>query len=661
MKTKSPIVPRSFLMFAVLLCLVSLSSCSRACRSGPSTTENTNRPPTPSDSPAPDSNPPVDHQTVENEEPEEKETTTLAAQIRSSVRQIVEAVFLRGSPRPLRSGRSYGLRTGDRIRTNESGEAEVNLANCMTIYVLGASGLTLSACPGSGSGGAICSGAGTSIFNNQCRSRIKRIETDTAEINLEGTFLRVAYWPEKKRTIIDVHVGPVLVKERPNPNSPNPEPAVRVVEGCWCSPSDQCFVANVPSDKPRPCTDLTPENKAYLDRTKDKTVEVTTTTGIPIAPPPIVGGGGTQPVNPQPGNPQPGNLSVEYTLGFGNQPIGREVIKELPIENISALPLRFNGIHLDDLSTNFRLAGDTCLANQVELGQTCAILVAFRPLTLGTHKAFLNVADNAKGSPRRIAILGNGVLSPAWNPTVSPSNLDFGDQKLGATSDAKTAEVVRGAAPVGIPTLEGLAKDDFKIISNSCSSNSPICGIEVVFAPTVAGERRATLVIPAATVPTANAPRKIVELRGFGSGSISTNPPTTSPLLPSLTIADEKVCFTGFKVVDPNAVKVRKTKTLTLMNKGPGPLFVEKVTPSNDDFVVDSDTCTGQRVTEKCEINVGFTPRDTRIRSGSLSIYSNDPKAPVKEIPLAGRGKPRNWFVRGVQWLFRINQHDQCK
>jgi len=658
MKKRDLTSPHMLLMLSVLLGVVFLTSCSRGC-SGSHTPIVTSPSPVPMPqttvSPAPVESPTTDNLVKNDDELDEASPRTIVRQLMSSVRQLVSAVFrIRGSSRPLNPGRSYSLKSGDRIKTNDSGTAEVNIADCMTVYVYEASGLTLSTCPGFARGSAVCSNAGTSLFNNKCRSHIRKIETSTAEISLEGTWLRVAYWPEKKRTIIDVHEGPVQVRQFVDANGRTLGEPVEIKWGCWCAPSDRCFVPGVPTNGPRPCTDLTAENKSYLARTKDKAAEQANADNKPIAPEPRVGDGQVG-VSPY----------AISSLDFGEHQIGIQTIKDLSIENISSLPLKLNEVLVADSSGNFQMVSETCRAHQVELGNKCTISVAFKPQTTGQHEAILNILDNAKGSPRRIFLRGRA-LSPTWHALVGPTLLDFQDQPLGVPSGPRIVEVMNSDSPsakFGELAVDGAAKDDFKMVSNTCKDGVSICAIEVVFKPTAVGERKATLVIPARLAGSGDTPqKKAIELRGVGTTDAHNplSPGGTTPM-PHLAVADDKVCFKGHKVVDPDAVQIRKAETITIANKGDGPLVITRVTPSNDDFVVKSESCTGRRVTDKCEITVGFTPRDTRTRVGLLTISSNDAKTPVKEIPLAGRGKHRNWFIRGLQWVFRINQKDHCK
>lgn len=107
----------------------------------------------------------------------------------------------------------HDLRSGDRISTDGTGEAEVNIVNCMRVYVFKASRLVRAACPRSAyeSGSVTCAAAGTSLFNNSCGSRVV-IQTDTAEISLDGTYLSVTYLSAEQSTLVWVLKGQVEVR-----------------------------------------------------------------------------------------------------------------------------------------------------------------------------------------------------------------------------------------------------------------------------------------------------------------------------------------------------------------------------------------------------------------------------------------------------------------
>ncbi|HKO44668.1 MAG TPA: hypothetical protein VJU84_15420 [Pyrinomonadaceae bacterium] len=107
----------------------------------------------------------------------------------------------------------HDLRSGDRVATDANGEAELDITGCMRIYLYKASELMRAACPKSAyrSGSVTCAVAGTSLFNNSCGSRVV-IQTDAAEVVLDGTYLSVTYLPTEQLTLVWVLKGKVSVR-----------------------------------------------------------------------------------------------------------------------------------------------------------------------------------------------------------------------------------------------------------------------------------------------------------------------------------------------------------------------------------------------------------------------------------------------------------------
>lgn len=644
MKSKAPIALSRILTCVFLLSVVLLASCGRACNKPPHTGPGTGET-TPSVGESATPSPSPDRATEEAVDDSVTSSQSVAARIKSSVRQLVSTVFrIRGSSRPLTPDRTYPLKTGDRIKTDVRGTAEVNIAKCMTIYVFESSGLTMSTCPGFARGNAVCSSSGTSLFNNRCNSHIRKVETDTAEIKLEGTYFRVAYWPEKKRTIIDVHEGPVEVRQLLDADERKFDKPVKIREGCWCAPSDECFVAGVPSDGPQPCTKLTPENAAYLERTTEQTARRIVLDHTPIAPAPTI-----EMLEPNPNGPAPNDL-----IDFGLVEIGSQATRSLTITNISSLPLQFENVSVLDPIQYFGLGTNSC-TSQLRMGKTCKIEVTFKPIDFGVHRGSLKIADNAKWSPREVSLRGAGL---PWRlaTSIEPLKLEFELQTVGTTSRSQRIRISKISA-IAPPVFEGAGKNDFKVVSNNCVDESRSCEIEVAFEPVEPSNRNATLVISplkprAGTTP----PRIEVALHGEGTPK----PPDPPALPPKIEIPVKDVCFNAHKVVDPKSVEVRKSETVFVRNAGKRPLVISSIVPLKKEIVVESQDCIGKPVTEQCKITVGFTPQGTGMRYAKLAITSNDPEFPTTNMRFAGRGKSLNWFIRGLQWVFRINQGDKC-
>ncbi len=143
-------------------------------------------------------------------------------------------------PEPLNDNDWHDLNSGDRIATDASGEAEVNIQNCMRVFVFRDSQLRRSACPKvlSQTGNIYCAQAGTSLFNNSCGSKL-RIQTDSAELTLEGTYFSVTYLEAQELTLVWVLQGKVQVRPIVN-GEPSGEP-VEVADGQ--------FVITLPEEK----------------------------------------------------------------------------------------------------------------------------------------------------------------------------------------------------------------------------------------------------------------------------------------------------------------------------------------------------------------------------------------------------------------------------
>ena len=101
---------------------------------------------------------------------------------------------------------------------------------------------------------------------------------------------------------------------------------------------------------------------------------------------------------------------------------------------------------------------------------------------------------------------------------------------------------------------------------------------------------------------------------------------------------------------------------MVVTNKGVVSLTVSNVTVSPDDFTIVEDSCKGKDVAAagECHVTVGFTPRESQLREGTLTIIHDDKKASPSRIALRGVGKHRNIFVRAYEAIFKRTK-DPCK
>ena len=131
-------------------------------------------------------------------------------------------------------------------------------------------------------------------------------------------------------------------------------------------------------------------------------------------------------------------------------------------------------------------------------GKSCNMTIAFVAGPYYTQQtATLSVMDSAPGSPQMVALSAT-VINP--QATLSTNSLNFGNQKTGTPSTARTVTLKNtGATTLTINSVmvTGANPGDFPILSGCGSSltagNS--CSISVVFDPSLKTSRSATLTI----------------------------------------------------------------------------------------------------------------------------------------------------------------------
>lgn len=154
------------------------------------------------------------------------------------------------------------LETGHLISTDPQGEGSVRISDCMLIYLFQDSQLLKAACPKSDylAGNVTCSLEGTSVYNNQCAGQVV-IETESARIELLGTWLSVTYLPEDELTLVIVFEGDVQTQPVVNPDAQIVGPSVLVPEAhfWFTSPGVQTdTVAGLAAREPYPYDELRP-------------------------------------------------------------------------------------------------------------------------------------------------------------------------------------------------------------------------------------------------------------------------------------------------------------------------------------------------------------------------------------------------------------------
>jgi hypothetical protein len=125
------------------------------------------------------------------------------------------------------------LQNRDRIKTDKEGEGWLYLDDCPAIYLFQDSGLvkSINSKVSRESGNITSLLSGTAIWRNHCANKIAVLETDTAEIQLEGTWVKATYFPEQQLSIVAVFEGQAKVRPVINKGSQMLGDEVLVKEG----------------------------------------------------------------------------------------------------------------------------------------------------------------------------------------------------------------------------------------------------------------------------------------------------------------------------------------------------------------------------------------------------------------------------------------------
>ena len=147
------------------------------------------------------------------------------------------------------------------------------------------------------------------------------------------------------------------------------------------------------------------------------------------------------------------------------------------------------------VSGPFQLASGTTCGSSVAPGGNCSLSVVFDPNTLGLKSGLLSLNDSASSKPQVIELGGTGTTL-----TVSPSQLNFGSQKVGTYSPPQKVTVTNtGSTTINIMgiSLGGTNSTSYFEKSTCRSQLAPgaSCTIGVMFYPFFTGPTTALVLI----------------------------------------------------------------------------------------------------------------------------------------------------------------------
>jgi HYDIN/CFA65/VesB family protein/parallel beta helix pectate lyase-like protein len=242
-------------------------------------------------------------------------------------------------------------------------------------------------------------------------------------------------------------------------------------------------------------------------------------------------------------------------------------------------------------------------------GQSCTYSFIFKPIAPGLRTGTFSLQTNAGNVS--ISLSGTGLAAVA---SVSPQTLSFAGQILQTSSTAQTVTLANsGNLPLAIA---GITTNGDFAQSNNCGTSlaaGTACSINVTFTPTAIGNRSGNLAVAT------NAGSFSVSLSGFSATATATANPQSLAFGSELT----------------NVTSGAQAVTVTA---GINPLQISAISASGD-FAQTNNCGATLAPAISCSIRVTFTPSAPGLRSGVLTVNSNESSLAV---PLSGTGLVRD-------------------
>lgn len=263
---------------------------------------------------------------------------------------------------------------------------------------------------------------------------------------------------------------------------------------------------------------------------------------------------------------------------------------------------------------------DTCAGQTLAVNATCTIQIVFAPTAIGARSGQLTLYANIAGGQATVALNGTGTAPAAI--ILTPLALSFPATIVNQTTAAQIITIANTggtAATLQTPVILG-EPTDFRINANTCTATlapSTSCSISIVFTPTAAGARSATLSVTD-NLGTSSAATQTAQLSGTG------NAPATDTLTPlALSFAQQQIGTTS------------AAQQITLSNTGGVALTLIAASISPGDFSVVNACGNSLAAHSSCVFKVSFTPTATGTRTAAVTITD---QFHVQTVALTGIG-----------------------
>lgn len=266
-----------------------------------------------------------------------------------------------------------------------------------------------------------------------------------------------------------------------------------------------------------------------------------------------------------------------------------------------------------------------CTTGPIAAKASCGVEVRFRPTHPGAHTAELALSHDAEGETDRVPLSGRGA---AGRLSVDKDRLSFGEVHV--TESASRELVVRnsGRARMTVErvSITGRSASDFTLDDRCSGTRLPpgeSCQVLVRFAPTSAGERRATI--------------RLADDVSDRPLEVPLTARATPPPVPGFRARPVEVSFGDVLLGErPDALQV------TVTNPGTGPLAIRDLQITGDhslDYRIAPGTCENGPVAPggSCTVGIRFVPNAVGVRAAVLEIQHNADGSPAR-LRLTGTG-----------------------
>ena len=306
-------------------------------------------------------------------------------------------------------------------------------------------------------------------------------------------------------------------------------------------------------------------------------------------------------------------------LDFGHQTVGTSSTPQTVTLTNSGRAV----LNISDITAGGGFAAATACGATVVPGGSCDIDVTFTPSSAGDKTGTVTITDDASDSPQIIALSGTGIAPGSPDASLSATGIDFGNQAVGSTSDAR--QVVLTNVGTAVLNINSITAGGAFSASNDCGATlnpGQACTINVTFSPSSPSAYSGTLAVS----DNATDSPQTVELLGRG----------IVPHTPYAVLSTTVVDF-GEQVIGTPSEPV----SVTLKNVGTSDLEAEKSTIEDDRFNSFSrlDRCAGESLPYNgtCVIDLTFTPLTHGELSATLEV-NNDASDSPQTVTLVGTG-----------------------